>query len=169
MPESQDYRLYLETKFEGLAKHINAQFENTHEKLDILEKKTDRIEIQTTRTNGRVTKLETEVHSELPHTIDDCPQKKIIEEIHDIVITNEAIKTQKDKDNVLRHSDKVRWLMVIGILMSVAISIWNKVGQADLKKEVNFINTPVTDPRSGKTYLWPAGILIDSLNKGVKK
>lgn len=35
----------------------------------------------------------------------------------------------------------------------------------DTKTEVDYINTPVTNPRSGKTYLMPAGILIDSLSK----
>jgi len=33
----------------------------------------------------------------------------------------------------------------------------------DTKAEVDMINTPVTDTRSGKTYLMPAGLLIDSL------
>ncbi len=72
MTQSEDYRKYLEEKFSGLNTHINAQFENVHERLD-------RIEIQTTKTNGRVTLLENTVEHHPIH----CDVKPVVEKIQE--------------------------------------------------------------------------------------
>lgn len=34
-----------------------------------------------------------------------------------------------------------------------------------LKAQVNYINTPVKDTRSGKIFMYPSGLVIDSLTK----
>jgi hypothetical protein len=78
MTQNEDYRRYLEEKFEGLTKHIHAQFSNVQ---DVLE----RIEKQTTKTNSRVDKLETKItdieKGNLKH-LTDCPQVPKIEKIN---------------------------------------------------------------------------------------
>lgn len=71
MGDNSDYRLYLEEKFEGMGKLINAHFINLDERLE-------KIEIQTTKTNGRVTELE---HEFISHPI-NCPQGQKIEELN---------------------------------------------------------------------------------------
>jgi hypothetical protein len=161
MTDSSDYRLYLESKFEGLAKHMNAQFEIVHDTLD-------RVEKQTTKTNGRVTELEKEVHEELPHTINGCPQRHIIEKIHDTVIAEEAILKRKQNEFEMTHATTVRWIMITGIAISVIVSltgmVMNRKSTAAIKTEVDMINTPVRT-RGGVIELWPAGVVIDSLNK----
>ena len=58
--------------------------------------------------------------------------------------------------------------MFFGVLISLGIGILSFFHTKEipsLKSEVDMLNTPVTDPRSGKTYLMPAGMLIDSLKK----
>jgi hypothetical protein len=57
------------------------------------------IEIQTTKTNGRVTdlernlkKLEKEVSEDLPHSIDGCPQGPTITELRDNMVTSRVIR-----------------------------------------------------------------------------
>lgn len=76
-PESTDYRLYIEEKFEGLGKLINAHFINLDERLE-------KIEVQVTKTNGRVTDLEKQ---EILHIV-NCPVMpevlKIKEDIEDV-------------------------------------------------------------------------------------
>lgn len=51
MTDSNDYRLYLEEKFDGLRTYMDDHFELINGKLS-------NIEIQVTKTNGRVTDLE---------------------------------------------------------------------------------------------------------------
>ena len=53
------------------------------------------------------------------------------------------------------------------LLGCVGILKTNKVQTttSNTDDKVNNINTPVKDVRSGKIYLYPAGLLIDSLRK----
>ena len=62
----------IDEKFKGLASLINARFENVEDRLE-------RIEGQTTKTNGRVTSLE---HKELTH-IQSCPVAPKVEKINE--------------------------------------------------------------------------------------
>jgi len=171
MTDSPDYRLYLESEFKGLHSLMNAQFDAVHDKLDALEKDLGEVKVQTTKTNGRVTELEAEVHNELPHTKEGCPQKDVIEHIHDIVLEEQAIKKNEEAKVIVNHSDKVRVIMVIGIAVSILISLLgtfysrnNHRQTQDLKTEVDMINTPVKT-RDGSIIFYPSGVIIDSLNK----
>lgn len=51
MAEETDYRMYLNERFDHLTHLVNAQFSAVNDRLD-------KIETQTTKTNGRVTELE---------------------------------------------------------------------------------------------------------------
>lgn len=150
MPDSNDYRKYLDTRFEGLTKVMSAQFINVHDKLDAIEK-------QTTRTNGRVTELETKENT---HVV-NCPVTKKVERI-DEELTEYRMLRKYPKLGVT-----IIAIFVLGFIFAL-YEIINKQGtlqesQDNLKSQVDLINTPVTDKRTGKTYLYPSGMMIDSV------
>ncbi len=70
---------YLNERFDAFGKLINAHFQNVEDKLE-------RIETQTTKTNGRVTLAENKINElerkELTH-IQTCPQAPKVEKINE--------------------------------------------------------------------------------------
>ena len=88
MTDQTDYRLYLNERFESLNKHMNAQFETVHDRLD-------RIEVQTTRTNGRVNELEDDVavlHEKLVLHPIECSKAKEISDMKEDLIEYKFFK-----------------------------------------------------------------------------
>jgi hypothetical protein len=161
MTDSTDYRMYLEEKFTGITKLVNAQFLTVHDRLEA-------IEVQTTKTNGTVQEHEKILRENLPHSVLNCPQADKIEEIEKVLVGEEAVQRQskKDKDDI--HAKRVRVLMILGIIVTIAISVLNTfAGRAKLdalKNEVDMINTPVKT-RGGTIMWYPSGVVIDSLKK----
>jgi hypothetical protein len=139
MTDSSDYRLYLDERFEGLGKLVNAQFLNVHERLEAIEKDLAEVRVQTTKTNGRVTELETEVHSELPHTKDGCPQKDIIEEMHDKIMTEEVVEKTDKERKAENRAEWIKWLQTIGIIIAATTLIITaiRLGKGQEKIMVN--------------------------------
>ena len=149
MPDSEDYRLYLEGEFKGLHKLMNAQFDTVHDKFDSLEKKTDRIEAQTIRTNCRVTDLEVK---DIKHII-DCPVAIDLKEVKDDLIEYKMIK---------KYPKIMIGIIVVFVFIGLAWAWEFNKKIASLKSEVNMINTPVRT-RGGKIILLPSGVLTDTL------
>lgn len=156
MPNSTDYRLYLESEFKGLHKLMNAQFSTVHDKLESLEKEVGEVREQTTRTNGRVNDIESR---EVTRVV-NCPVAAKVEKI-DEDLTEYRILKKYPKLGIT--------IIAVFVLSSIFFlrEIINKqdvlqVSQDRLKTQVDMINTPVTDKRTGKTYLYPSGMIIDS-------
>lgn len=150
MPNNEDYRKYLDTRFEGLVKVMSAQFINVHDKLDAIEK-------QTTKTTGRVNELEAK---ESNHII-NCPVAAKVERIDEDLTEYRMLKKYP------KLGISIVACLVLGLFVTL-YKVLNKqdvmqVGQDNLKKQVDMINTPVTDKRTGKVYLYPSGVKIDSV------
>jgi hypothetical protein len=130
MTDSTDYRLYLEEKFEGITKLVNAQFNTVHDKLES-------IEIQTMKTNGRVTVLEKQVDTVekdlLIHPI-NCNKAKTIEdieknvkELHDESVGRGAVK----KTDKQRYFSVLKTIGIIFVVLTFAFGIFRNNKKTD--------------------------------------
>jgi len=156
MTTSEDYRLYLETRFDSLTTSMNGQFEEIHDRLD-------KIEIQTSRTNGNVTHLEKEIEEqekELIKHASSCPKGKEIQDIHDAMIKEVGKEEVKIKlgthkqvtfNNILSIIGTL--LVLIGLIISV---ITSKRADNNLKRQIDNLGTPVIVNPRGITNPFPA-------------
>ena len=116
MPDSKDYRLYLDQRFDGLNTLMNAHFINVKDTLDA-------IKTQTEKTNGRVTEVEDDLKAfkeiankaiaDGKHVIDsrvtECPNIKRFEKLE---IKMEGLEHKletdvKDAQNEFRADSKI--------------------------------------------------------------
>lgn len=92
---TQDERALMEEKFKGVIALIQANGDVQNIKFEKIFDKLDSIETQTTKTNGRVTKLEDKVFElekrDLTH-INNCPQTVKIEKINEELLEYKMIK-----------------------------------------------------------------------------
>jgi hypothetical protein len=113
---TKDEKSLIEEKFKGLTTLMNAQFTNVHERLD-------KIETQTTKTNGRVTELE---KKELVHII-ECPQTPKIEQIN---------KDLNDYRFIIKHPKLIVAGIVMLILLTAATLFSSSLNRAILHKDL---------------------------------
>lgn len=119
MTKNDDYRKYLEERFNGISTLVNAQFDS----MDLLLKK---IEDQTKKTNNRVTKLEDEViniKSNINHVIDTrldtCPKNKTIDNIEESI---DEIKDNLGEYNIIKKYPKASIILIAVFVVSVVVS-----------------------------------------------
>jgi hypothetical protein len=149
MVNQSDYRLYLNERFEGLTKLMNAQFEIIHNNLDAIKK-------QTTETNSRVTYLEEDVE-ELEEKVDEaitygnhvidtrainCPNVKRIEglekDVKTIGIWKSTEEGLKSEDRYyIDHRIKIWGTLVASLLLIVTIYFGVRKYNNDIKQIKN--------------------------------
>jgi hypothetical protein len=144
MTEQSDYRMYLESEFGHIRKELSE------------------IKEQTTRTNSRVGHAEDDIVNlklaDVNHVI-NCPAMPEIKAMHNDL---EGYRFIKQNPKLI--------IFLISILAAGSVMGYLKLAQTQERTNeiVNTLNTPVTDSR-GRTYLMPAGVLVDSINKQNKK
>jgi len=122
---------------------MNGQFKEVHYRLD-------KIELQTTRTNGNVTHLEKEMEEEkrdlLEHAL-SCPKGIEIQEIHDAMVEGKGVKIGKTEastkgqvafSNIISIAGTL--LVIIGLIVTV---ITSKRADEVLQQKINDLGTPV--------------------------
>jgi len=130
---------------------------------------------QLTKLNGTVREHQTVLDKNLPHTIMHCAQAANIEKIKDALIVEDTTKAINDRSRRNKYDRRVLWIMFAGVIISLGLGILSFAHTRslpeiremvnDTKGEVDLINSPVTNTRTGKTYLMPAGMLIDSMKR----
>ena len=100
------------------------------------------IEEQTTKSNNRITKLE-----------NDLTEYRMIKKYPKVFISIIAFSVI---------------MFIYGFAKIIQKQDVLQVNQDGLKTQVDMINTPLKDVRSGKIYLYPSGMLIDSVIKNDK-
>lgn len=139
MTEDEDYKKLLDEKFNGVHTSINLQFDGIKNQLNNIEK-------QTTRTNGRVNKLEESVIelqlSNAKHVY-NCPQNNRFDKLEKAL---EDYKTENNK-NLTEYSFVKKYPKIsIGIIVvSVLIILFSYVGVNTLLNNTQQINTNTKD------------------------
>ena len=144
MTDSSDYRLFLESKFEGLTVLMNAHAHDTHDRLDTLNG-------SVSKNQNRIAELE---KADLAHII-ECPVKA------------DVIKIEKSllEYNFLRKYPKIAiGIVVVSVIMGIySVRKWITEPVKELQTQMDMMNTPVMNTRSGKYELWPSGMIMDSI------
>lgn len=165
MTGSNDYRLYLQERFESMETLMTLQFTEIHRRLG-------EIETQVKKTNGTVQKHEAfnkEVQRVIDTRVTDCPHVDNI-----IGIKSEVDAIDKEVKKISEDLSEYRMLKKyprLGILIVAIFVVGMYLGyrkivttQDELRNTVNMINTPVRT-RDGVLQWYPSGVLIDSISK----
>lgn len=175
MTDNKDYRLYLESKFEGLGKHINAQFDTVHDKLDSLEKEVGEVKVQTTRTNGRVTHLERQRDSYMKTRVDKPMLQEVCKEVDELKNIVGKLDTWKQVELGVRGEsrykidNRIKVLGVIVAFLMVGVSVFfglRRYGNdiKSLKTEIGLTNEMLIESGGGNNIKGDTrSVNIDSL------
>jgi hypothetical protein len=109
MNVTDDYRLYLNERFEGITKLMNAQFINVHERLE-------EIKVQTTKSNQRISKIEAR----------EAEIKDLEIEVRDLVVSHKETcpamgKIEDIKEELSEYRLFKKYPKVGLVLLSVAV------------------------------------------------
>jgi len=139
------------------------------------EKALNKIENHLGTVNGTILKHNKELEDgrlAIKTHVIECPVAKEVKNIDKKVNAIVTINKTRALDAIKVRGNTTLYLMAIGIIVSILLGCvgilkTNKVQTttSNTDDKVNNINTPVKDVRSGKIYLYPAGLLIDSLRK----
>lgn len=150
-----------------------------HEHLKIANGRTAKNEEKLGELKNQIIKLE----KELPHTVASCPQNETLQEIVDFVKDTKSkkeaidnIKQAVSKSKEERRAEFLKVVTTIGVCIAATALVINTVfslsnkkqertTMKELKEQVDNINTPMKDIRTGKVYLFPSGVKVDSLTK----
>jgi hypothetical protein len=122
-PEYDSLKELFNEKISGLTTTMNAQFINVHERLDD-------IKTQTTKTNGKVSSLETDVTAlkvnDVTHII-NCPQTAKIE----------SIEKDLNEYHFFKKYPKVLAGIILFIILGFGLTVYETVGKIVSSKKAD--------------------------------
>jgi|WetSurSiteA1Bulk_404760.scaffolds.fasta_scaffold36003_2 hypothetical protein len=131
MPNSQDYRLYLEEKFGGITKLVNAQFESLHDRQDsideslvVLKGESSEIKKQTIQTNDRVTHLEEQRDEYMKTRVSTDMLNTVCTNLTEVKETVEIIDKDLEEYRIIKKYPKLALILIVVFAIGLAISAY---------------------------------------------
>ena len=157
MTDQPDYRLYLEEKFTGLTKLVNAQFVTVHDRQDSADKKLDLIHDETRSTNSRVTHLEEQRDKYLETRVSTDMLSTVCEHLSEVKDTVKIIDKDLEEYRIIKKYPKIAVAVLILAMAGLGISaygtfrnIGNTKREKVLIEKVNTLEQQILEHRANE-------------------
>jgi len=123
--------MYLEEKFGGITKLVNAQFESLHDRQDAIDKSLDQLKDESSRTlaqalktNDRVTHLEEQKEEYLKTRVSTDMLSTVCTSLTEVKETVDTIDNDLEEYRIIKKYPKLALILLIVLMLGLGISAY---------------------------------------------